>query len=101
MRRSSLTALALLASWASQTLAVALASATAPDLNCVILPDEQVEVSSAVPGVIEAVLVRRSDRVGEGHAAEDQQRDVRPGGPVHPEQHPADQHMYSIILRNI
>lgn len=35
-------------------------------LNCVILPDEQVEVSSPVPGVLETVLVRRSDRVERG-----------------------------------
>jgi len=36
------------------------------DLNCVILPDEQVEVSSPVPGVIAAVSVKRSDRVQHG-----------------------------------
>jgi RND family efflux transporter MFP subunit len=33
---------------------------------CVILPDEQVEVSSPVRGIIKEVLVRRSDRVVRG-----------------------------------
>ena len=35
--------------------------ATGAELMCVILPDEQVEVSSPVRGIIEEVLVRRSD----------------------------------------
>ena len=35
-------------------------------LNCVILPDQEVEVGSPVPGVLEQVLVRRSDRVERG-----------------------------------
>ncbi len=36
------------------------------ELNCVILPDEQVELGSPVPGVIEHISVRRSDRVKAG-----------------------------------
>jgi len=52
--------------------AVLLAASVEPDpaagaeLMCVILPDEQVEVSSPVRGIIEEVLVRRSDRVVRG-----------------------------------
>ena len=38
----------------------------AGELMCVILPDEQVEVSSPVAGIIGEVLVRRSDRVVRG-----------------------------------
>jgi RND family efflux transporter MFP subunit len=40
--------------------------ATGAELMCVILPDEQVEVSSPVRGIIAEVLVRRSDRVVRG-----------------------------------
>ncbi len=67
MRRPFATALLLLAPWVSPIPAVASSvTGTGAELNCVILPDEQVEVSSAVPGVIEEVLVRRSDRVNQG-----------------------------------
>jgi len=38
----------------------------AGELMCVILPDEQVEVSSPVAGIIGEVLVRRSERVVRG-----------------------------------
>lgn len=37
-----------------------------PVLKCVIFPDEQVELGSPVPGVIEQINVRRSDRVTAG-----------------------------------
>ncbi len=66
MHRPFATALLLLTPWAWPTLAAAPDTGTDADLNCVILPDEQVEVSSAVPGVIEEVLVQRSDRVEHG-----------------------------------
>ncbi len=36
------------------------------ELNCVILPDQQVDVGSPVPGVIQEVLAHRSDRVSAG-----------------------------------
>ncbi|MFK7885269.1 MAG: efflux RND transporter periplasmic adaptor subunit [Gammaproteobacteria bacterium] len=35
-------------------------------LNCVILPDEVVDISSSVPGVLEQVLVERSDKIQKG-----------------------------------
>lgn len=35
-------------------------------LNCVILPDEVVDISSSVPGVLEDILVDRSDRIEKG-----------------------------------
>ena len=38
----------------------------AQNLNCVILPDEVVDISSSVPGVLEAMLVDRSDRIEKG-----------------------------------
>ncbi len=66
MRHQFVTALLLLASWVSPAVAITSTTATDADLNCVVLPDEQVEVSSAVPGVIEEILVRRSDRVDQG-----------------------------------
>ena len=51
MRRPFATALLLLTPWVSPTLVAAPDVGTDTDLNCVILPDEQVDVSSAVPGV--------------------------------------------------
>jgi len=66
MRHPFVTALLLLAPWVSPTVAITSTTGTDADLNCVVLPDEQVEVSSAVPGVIEEILVRRSDRVDQG-----------------------------------
>ncbi len=47
---------------------VPLASAASETLNCVILPDEQVELGSPVPGVVEHINVRRSQRVKAGQA---------------------------------
>jgi len=66
MDRLFATALLLLAILASRALSAAPGAGMDADLNCVILPDEQVEASSPVPGVIEEVLVRRSDRVERG-----------------------------------
>jgi len=66
MHRPSAKALLLLAASASPGVSAAPNAGADAHLNCVILPDEEVEASSPVPGVIEEVLVRRSDRVERG-----------------------------------
>lgn len=66
MRQTFVVSILLLIAWASSTAAAASGVAAHTSLNCVILPDEQVELSSSVAGVIEEVLVRRSDRVRRG-----------------------------------